>query len=70
MSAWEVDRLTTRDRLWLRWFTFRCWLRRCPECGERGWYPNSPRWEDDKTAQMLGIADKGCPACGKEATHE
>jgi hypothetical protein len=36
----------------------------------RHWRYHLPRWRDDKTAKMLGIADKGCPRCGAgAATH-
>lgn len=29
-----------------------------------------PRWRDDGVAQMLGIAEYGCPLCGYGATEE
>lgn len=32
-----------------------------------GWMP---KWRDDKTAQMLGIAQFGCPVCGYGAIKE
>lgn len=32
------------------------------------WRWHMPFWCDDKTAQMLGIAHKGCPRCGRGAT--
>ena len=53
-------------RLQLRWWAFRNWLRHCPECGQRGYYPHSPRWENDAVAKMLGINTEGCPRCGKK----
>lgn len=32
------------------------------------WHIGMPFWRDDEIAQMLGIADKGCPYCGVGAT--
>lgn len=29
-----------------------------------------PFWRDDKTAQMLGVAEYGCPRCGRGATRQ
>jgi hypothetical protein len=64
------DTLPLADRIRIRWWTFRDWLRRCPECEQHGWSPLSPRWADDKVAQMLGVARYGCPECGKGAIEE
>lgn len=62
--------MSEADVSWLRlrWWGF--WLRRCPECGERGYYPHKPRWADDRIARMLGVAHFGCPCCGKGAIAE
>lgn len=70
MSGEGADTLPLSDWLLLRWWKVRDWLRRCPECGERGYGGKAPRWEDDKVAQMLGIAHFGCPCCGKGAVKE
>lgn len=58
--------------LWmrLRWWRIRAWFRRCPECRRRGYGTATPRWSDDPVAQMLGIAQYGCPRCGKGAIEE
>ena len=69
MSEYE-SRLSLSQRLQLRWWGARAWLRRCPECRVRGFGGNAPRWEDDKIAQMLGIATYGCPCCGEGAIEE
>lgn len=63
----ETDaRLSARDWLLLRWWGFRAWLRRCPECGQRGYSTASPRWENDRVAHMLGIVTPDrCRCCGK-----
>lgn len=29
-----------------------------------------PFWRDDKVAQLLGIAQYGCPRCGRGATEQ
>lgn len=60
--------LTFTDRMRLRIQAEFKRHRRCPECGERGYGTAAPRWENDPVAQMLGIADRGCPCCGKGAT--
>lgn len=57
-------------RVQIRWWALRAWFRRCEECSLRGRSEYGPRWEDDKVAQMLGIAHLGCPACGKGAIAE
>lgn len=62
--------LTLWERIDLRWFAFRCSLRRCPECRQRGFSPDSPPWRNDKTAKLLGINMYGCPRCGKGAVAE
>jgi len=64
------DRLTLSDWLDIRLGALRDWFHRCPECGRRGYSNVSPRWQDDKTAQMLGIAAFGCPECGHSAIEE
>lgn len=73
MSGEEIGqaRLTLADVINLRWWATRAWFRRCPECGARG-RGNSPapRWEDDKIAQMLGVAAYGCPRCGQGSVEE
>jgi hypothetical protein len=58
---------TWRDRLSLRWWKFRTWFHRCPECKhrpDRHFDGSAPRWEDDKIAKMLGIGQYGCRRCG------
>lgn len=62
--------LPLRLRMQLHWWHLRVWFGRCPECRQRGYLGNGPRWEDDKVAQMLGVAAYGCPCCGKGATEE
>lgn len=62
--------LPLRLRLQLHWWHLRAWFGRCPECRQRGYLGNGPRWEDDKVAQMLGVAAYGCPCCGKGAVEE
>lgn len=69
MSEYD-ERLTLGQRLQLRWWGIRAWFRRCPECRVRGYGGNAPRWEDDKIAQMLGVATYGCPCCGNGAIEE
>lgn len=64
------ERLTFNDRMHLRFHKELTRWRRCPECGERGYGTSAPRWEDDKVAQMLGIAHKGCPCCGHGSVGE
>jgi hypothetical protein len=61
-----------RDRVWLRWWAFKCWFYRCPECGHRPdrHYGLGPRWEDDKIARMLGVGQYGCRRCGAGAVKE
>jgi DNA-directed RNA polymerase subunit N (RpoN/RPB10) len=59
--------------LWLRWWAFKAWFHRCPECGHRldkHYDSTGPRWEDDKTAHMLGIGKYGCRRCGHGAVEE
>ena len=44
--------------MWLRWWQFKAWFHRCPECGhrpDRHYDSGAPRWENDKIARMLGI---------------
>lgn len=60
-----------RERIWwfwwVRWYHVWRWLHRCPDCGQHGWDPQTPRWEDDKVAQMLGLLHSDrCRACGKK----
>ena len=38
-----------------------CWARR----RYLRWRWHMPFWREDKVAQMLGIADRGCPRCGR-----
>ncbi len=62
-----------REPMWLRWWGFKTWLHRCPECGhrpDRHYESIGPRWEDDRVAQMLGIAQYGCRRCGHGASAE
>lgn len=67
-----MNRADLTDMTWwqVRWWQFIWWFRRCPECHRRGYGNVGPRWEDDKVAQMLGIAQYGCPRCGKGAIEE
>jgi hypothetical protein len=69
-GSYDETPLSVALRLRLRWWAFLAWLRRCPECNLRGYSTASPRWADDKVAQMLGIAQYGCPECGKGAIEE
>jgi hypothetical protein len=61
------------DWLRLRWWRFLDHFHRCSECGH---WPDAhrdhiaPRWEDDKTAAMLGIGRYGCRRCGHGAIEE
>lgn len=59
-----------RLRLQLHWWHLRAWFGRCPECRQRGYLGNGPRWENDGVAQMLGVAAYGCPCCGNGAVEE
>lgn len=34
------------------------------------WRTDIPFWRDDKVAQMLGVAQLGCPRCGRGATQD
>jgi hypothetical protein len=34
------------------------------------WRIGMPFWRDDETAKMLGIAQFGCPRCGRGAKQE
>lgn len=67
------DDLTLAERFRLRWWGLRAWLHRCPECHHR---PDrhhdsiGPRWEDDRVAQMLGVAQYGCRRCGAWSIEE
>jgi hypothetical protein len=36
----------------------------------RRWRIKQPLWRDDKTAQMLGVAQYGCPGCGRGSVVE
>jgi len=59
--------------LWLRWWKFKAWFHRCPECKhrpDRHFDSPGPRWEDDKIAQMLGVGKYGCRRCGHGAIAE
>lgn len=57
--------------LWLLvWWRIQEWFRRCPECRARGYSAIAPRWSEDKVAHMLGVAQYGCPSCGKGAIEE
>lgn len=35
-----------------------------------GWRYGMPYWREDQTAQMLGVAQYGCPRCGRGAIEE
>jgi hypothetical protein len=62
-----------RKPLWMRWWEFKAWFHRCPECGhrpDRHYDSTGPRWDDDKTAAMLGIAQYGCRRCGHGSIAE
>lgn len=63
----EWEEIYTHPVLRLRWWAVLRWLRRCPECHQRPYSGDAPRWDADPVAQMLGIAHTGCPCCGKEA---
>lgn len=61
------------EPLWLRWWAFRAWFHRCPECKhrpDRHYDSIGPRWEDDKIARMLGIGQYGCRRCGHGSIEE
>lgn len=60
LSDWKLTFL-------LKWWKLKQWLTRCPECHERGYSDVSPKWSEDKVARMLGLAQYGCPTCGKGA---
>jgi hypothetical protein len=61
------------DWVRLRWWRLLDHFHRCSECGH---WPDAhrdgiaPRWEDDKTAHMLGIGRFGCRRCGHGAIEE
>jgi DNA-directed RNA polymerase subunit N (RpoN/RPB10) len=64
---------TWRKPLWMYWWELRMRFHRCPECGhwpDRHYDSIGPRWEDDKVAQMLGIAQYGCRRCGEGSIEE
>jgi len=66
VDDFEYVAWTWRDNAWVRWIQMRAWFRRCPDCRRRGYYPDTPRWDEDKTARMLGLPVEGhCPNCGK-----
>lgn len=46
------------------WLT--CWARR----RYLRWRWHMPFWRDDRVAQMLGVAEFGCPRCGRGAVEE
>lgn len=59
--------------LWLRWWSFKAWFHRCPECGnrpDRHYDSPGPRWEADRIARLLGIGQYGCPRCGHGAIEQ
>ena len=73
MSAEDTeDGLRMSERLRLLWWKALAWLHRCPECGHRpdGHKDWMPRWEDDRTARLLGIGQYGCRRCGHGAIEE
>jgi predicted RNA-binding Zn-ribbon protein involved in translation (DUF1610 family) len=66
-------RLSFNDRIRLRIWQEFARYHRCPECGHRpDLHHNSgaPRWEHDRVAQMLGVAQFGCRRCGNGAITE
>jgi hypothetical protein len=67
-EEWTAEHLSFSERVRLRWWSLRAWLRRCPECGRRGYGTAAPRWTDDPVAKMLGVAHLGCPCCGNGVT--
>lgn len=43
----------------------------CPiRCRWRRWRIHQPFWRDDNVAKMLGVAQYGCPRCGRGAIKE
>ena len=58
--------MTILERLQIWGWHVEAWFRRCPDCNRRGYWPTSPRWDEDKTARMLGLPIEGhCGNCGK-----